>query len=231
MKKRSNKKTLGVVAIVVFVLALAGGGSYAIMRKNNASKKVATSTNDSMAGMDMSGMDMSKQMNSSVDALKSLKGDQFDAAFINAMAEHHAGAIEMAKYVVNDGKHQEIRTLGNNIQMDQQKEIDQMKTWAKQWGYSFVEPSDSAIQMMAMTMKGLSGDELDKQFITDMSSHHSGAIDMANLALTNAKHQEIKDFANRIITAQTKEMMDMNNWAMNWSYKLEENANNPHASQ
>ena len=83
---------------------------------------------------------------------------------------------------------------------------------------------------MSQTLIGKSGDDLDKQFITDMSIHHNGAIEMAQLALTNAKHQELKDFANRIIAAQTKEVGDMNMWASEWGYQLENNPNNPHES-
>jgi uncharacterized protein (DUF305 family) len=39
---------------------------------------------------------------------------------------------------------------------------------------------------------------------------------MANAALKNAKHQEIKDLANAIISAQTKEINQMKEWQTNW---------------
>ena len=64
----------------------------------------------------------------------------------------------------------------------------------------------------------LKGEDYDKMFIANMIAHHQGAVDMANLALTNAKHQEIKDMANAIITAQTKEISDMQSWQTAWGY-------------
>ncbi len=64
----------------------------------------------------------------------------------------------------------------------------------------------------------LKGDDYDKAFIEGMIVHHEGAVDMAELALTNAKRQEIKDMANDIIAAQNKEIRDMKNWQKQWGY-------------
>ena len=80
--------------------------------------------------------------------------------------------------------------------------------------------SDSSMSMSDMTtsLKGLTGDEFDNRFITEMITHHQGAIDMATLAKTQAKHQEIKDLANTIITAQTSEITQMQAWKKSWGY-------------
>jgi uncharacterized protein (DUF305 family) len=72
---------------------------------------------------------------------------------------------------------------------------------------------------MIAGLQGKTGDEFDKAFISEMIIHHEGAVDMAELALTNAKHQEIKDLANAIITAQNKEIADMKTWQRDWYNK------------
>lgn len=64
----------------------------------------------------------------------------------------------------------------------------------------------------------LKGEDYDRMFLANMIAHHQGAVDMANLALTSAKHQEIKDMANAIISAQTKEISDMQGWQTAWGY-------------
>jgi uncharacterized protein (DUF305 family) len=69
---------------------------------------------------------------------------------------------------------------------------------------------------MSTNLKNKSGDEFDRAFITEMIAHHQGAIDMANLALTNANHQEIKDMAKAIINAQSTEISQMKNWQQQW---------------
>ena len=76
----------------------------------------------------------------------------------------------------------------------------------------------SDMSMMSSSLKGLKGDEFDKRFISEMVTHHEGAVDMAELALTNAKHQEVKTMAQNIISAQTKEIDEMQTWQKDWHY-------------
>lgn len=69
---------------------------------------------------------------------------------------------------------------------------------------------------MNYELKGKTGDEFDKSFLIEMIVHHEGAVEMAKLALQNAKHQEIKDLAGAIINAQNKEIKDMKGWLKSW---------------
>lgn len=83
--------------------------------------------------------------------------------------------------------------------------------------------SVSMSQMMADMNAGLNGktgDDFDKAFMTEMIVHHEGAVEMAQLALKNAKHQEIKDLANAIISAQNTEISEMKGWLKSW-YNLD----------
>lgn len=64
----------------------------------------------------------------------------------------------------------------------------------------------------------LSGEEYDRMFLANMIAHHQGAIDMANMASTAAKHDEIKDLARDIVTAQTTEITNMTDWQKAWGY-------------
>lgn len=73
-----------------------------------------------------------------------------------------------------------------------------------------------AMQGMMAGLDGKTGDDFDKAFLSEMIMHHQGAVDMAQLALTNAKHQEIKDLAKNIIDAQNKEIADMKKWQGSW---------------
>jgi uncharacterized protein (DUF305 family) len=69
---------------------------------------------------------------------------------------------------------------------------------------------------MNAELKGKTGDAFDQAFLSEMIVHHQGAVEMAQLALTNAKHQEIKDLASAIITAQNKEIAEMKAWQKSW---------------
>jgi uncharacterized protein (DUF305 family) len=49
----------------------------------------------------------------------------------------------------------------------------------------------------------------DELFINAMVPHHQGAIDMANVALENAEHPEIKELAQNVISAQQAEIDEL----------------------
>lgn len=82
-------------------------------------------------------------------------------------------------------------------------------------GMQDMSMSEMMIHMNA-NLKDKTSDAFDQAFVEDMIVHHQGAIDMANLALTNAKHPEIKTLAQAIITAQTKEIEQMKVWYKAW---------------
>jgi hypothetical protein len=69
---------------------------------------------------------------------------------------------------------------------------------------------------MNAELQGKTGDDFDKAFLNEMIMHHEGAVGMAQAALTNAKHKEIKDLGNAIISAQNKEIGSMKNWLKSW---------------
>lgn len=68
--------------------------------------------------------------------LQGRSGDNFDAAFLTAMVEHHRGAIGMAKLAEGQAKHKAVKRLSREIISAQRKEIAQMKRWQHQWGYA-----------------------------------------------------------------------------------------------
>jgi uncharacterized protein (DUF305 family) len=77
---------------------------------------------------------------------------------------------------------------------------------------------DYSMSMMENSLKNKTGDDFDKEFLTQMIVHHEGAVGMAKQAEQSAKHDEIKQLAASIITAQEKEISDMKSWQKMWDY-------------
>ena len=75
-------------------------------------------------GMTMDGM---------VSTLISLRGDEFDKAFIEMMIEHHQGAIDMANLIPSRTDRPELRKLGVDIISAQSSEIEMMQSWLRDW--------------------------------------------------------------------------------------------------
>ncbi len=55
----------------------------------------------------------------------------------------------------------------------------------------------------------------EEMFASMMIPHHQQAVDMSNLALTNTTNPQVLDLAQRIKTAQEKEIIQMKTWATN----------------
>lgn len=58
--------------------------------------------------------------------------------------------------------------------------------------------------------------QADVEFAQGMIPHHEQAIEMADLALTNAESPDVKDLAERITAAQGPEIETMRGWLEDW---------------
>ena len=143
-----------------------------------------------------------------------------DVVFLEGMYPHHAQAVQMADMVAGHTDNADVVALAAAIKAAQQPEMDRMTTWLQQWGQPVPTPDMSGMhgmnhgagmmsadQMDALT--ALSGTEFDRQWLTMMIAHHEGAIDMANTELADGENPEARQMATDIVTAQQKEITDM----------------------
>lgn len=120
-------------------------------------------------------------------------------------------AVLTATNAVNSGNQGMMRMMGmrtDDLREEMMEERDEMHRGGM----------DMSMNEMSESLKGKTGDEFDKAFISAMVDHHQGAIDMANLAKLSASHEEIKKLADDIISAQTSEIEMMRQWQQNWGY-------------
>jgi uncharacterized protein (DUF305 family) len=83
-------------------------------------------------------------------------------------------------------------------------------------GMQNMSQMDHSMMGMMNELEDKSGKKLDKAFLEEMIVHHEGAVDMANLVLEKSDNKELKDFANNIIEAQSKEINQMEKWLDEW---------------
>jgi len=158
------------------------------------------------------------------------KMSNIDRHFIEQMIPHHEGAIDMAKLAQERSNRPEIKTLADNITKSQSEEIAKMKNWYRDWyGEEVSEDSNVGMGMgRGMMHGGMMGDtdiealkssqDFDKAFIEEMIPHHQMAVMMANMLLQGTNRPEMKQLAQDIIEAQTREIEDMRQWYTNWGY-------------
>jgi len=123
-------------------------------------------------------------------------------------------AILFTTNVVNSNNTQMMRMMGMRTQNFDQA----MNQGMNQMHEQMMGEDEMTMSGMVNELEGKTGDNFDKAFIEQMIPHHQGAIEMAKQAKTNAFHQEIKDMADDIISAQTKEINQMRQWQSSWGY-------------
>jgi uncharacterized protein (DUF305 family) len=143
----------------------------------------------------------------------------FDLRFIDSMIPHHEGAIAMAQQALEQAEQPEIKELAQQIITAQQAEIQQLQEWRTAW-YAEAPPGEGMTMDMGSGMSMMAVPEgeqpFDLRFIDSMIPHHEDAIMMAQEALMQAEHPEIKELAQEIIDAQEGEIQQLQEWRAAW---------------
>lgn len=135
-----------------------------------------------------------------------------DADFIMNMIPHHQEAVDTSKYMLGRTTDPEFKQFLQNIIDAQEKEIAMMKAWHKQW-YGKEYAPDNRYEKMMPALESIENDEDARtSYLHGMIMHHMGAIQMAAKVKSLTKRSEVIQFANQIIEAQNKEIVQMRNW-------------------
>lgn len=162
---------------------------------------VTASQAQNAPAMNMSEMNMSAQ-------LAELKGEAFEVAFMSMMVAHHRGAVEMSQWILDRTENPDLQAAARAIIAAQDPEITEMTGWLREWYGRSVD--EAMAQPMEQEMEAMIGamatGDADTAFLREMTLHHDSALDMAQLALTRATHDDLRALARDIIVAQAKEI-------------------------
>lgn len=152
-------------------------------------------------------------------------GRTYDLRWLDAMVQHHTGALRMSEFVFDIGQ-PGLGSLARQIWRDQAQEIKAMGQWRKSWypeaplypvalriggdpdRLTGLERMGS-VQIEAMRMSGTSPSRESRVtwFLEGMLMHHGGALVMAHDALRKSSNPTIQRLARRIIVAQRQEIL------------------------
>lgn len=162
-------------------------------------------------------------MGKSMGALEKASGKTFDIYWMSQMIAHHNIAVDMANFVLKNGKDAKVKKAAQDIVNVQSLEVKQMTGWLKSW-YN-AKPNVAQMKLMVTDMQPMvdasqgkmPGHDMamgnpDKNFLENMIPHHQSAVDMAKLALKKALRPELKTFAQGVIDVQSKEITQYQTW-------------------
>jgi len=154
-------------------------------------------------------------------------GSTYDLRWLDAMVQHHTGALRMSEVVFDIGQ-PGVGALGKSIWRDQAQEIKAMGQWRKAWYPEApvypvalkpgADPDSmqslqrmGAAQIQAMQMMGSAPTRENRVtwFLEGMIAHHGGALVMAHDALGKSTNPTIRRLARNIIVAQRREIIEL----------------------
>jgi uncharacterized protein (DUF305 family) len=145
-----------------------------------------------------------------------------EQGFLQGMVPHHTSAVEIAKVAKEEGESDFVRGLAEEITSSQTAEIEQMRRIHQRLFKAPLEPDmnghmplglsaeEAGMNHMdsATTLRGKK--PFDRAFVDEMVPHHQGAIRMAEAVLTKSQDSELRELAEEIVSAQEREIEEMN---------------------
>jgi uncharacterized protein (DUF305 family) len=154
-------------------------------------------------------------------------GRSYDLRWLDAMVQHHTGALRMSEYVFDIGV-PGVGALAKEIWRDQAQEIKAMGQWRKAWFpeaplypvalapggepdtmAGLVRMNEAQIAAMRMMTSTPNRDNRVPWFLEGMLQHHGGALQMAHDALAKSRNPDLRRLAAAIIVAQRREIIQL----------------------
>jgi len=140
--------------------------------------------------------------------------NQADVTFVQGMIPHHRQAVTMSKLVAGREAGPGVTDLAARIEKAQGPEVTTMTGWLKAWhedaptrmGGSSMPGMMSASEMRSLD--AAKGKTLDRLYLTQMTAHHRGAIQMARTE-ADGQNQDARDLAEKIEKEQAAEIKEM----------------------
>ncbi|QMU30916.1 DUF305 domain-containing protein [Adhaeribacter radiodurans] len=144
-----------------------------------------------------------------------------DIDFAAMMLEHHKGAVEMSKVVVDKGSNAELKAFAQKVIDDQNKEIGLMHDFISKVEKTASSNSEEFQKALTHSMMAMMNDntiiynDIDKDFAAQMIPHHQSAVDMAKAYLEYGHEKSLTTLCENIISSQAKEIDWLKQWLKN----------------
>ena len=145
-----------------------------------------------------------------------------DVKFMQGMIGHHAQAVEMVAMIPSRSQSEDMKKLGQRIDVSQADEINMMRTWLTARGQKV--PDEHAHHLPGGMMPGMltpeemarlaaaKGTEFDRLFLEGMIKHHIGALTMVDELFASPRagqESDINAFAADVDADQRMEIERM----------------------
>ncbi|WP_114946016.1 DUF305 domain-containing protein [Microvirga calopogonii] len=139
----------------------------------------------------------------------------FDQSYMRRMVGHHAQGVELAQLAIEKAQDPYLKNLAHLMAADQKGEIAVFRQWWRSWfdgDLAPVSPEEHATMPGMLSpdqmeqLRGRNSTDFDPLFIGLMTTHHQGAILMADEAMREAGDLRLRLMAHATRHAQRGEI-------------------------
>lgn len=132
--------------------------------------------------------------------------------FITMMIPHHQEAVDSSQSILDKVENPELKTFLEGVISQQSQEIQQLKTWYKDW-YGTDYTDTKMYKPMMSDYSKIPAPQIEQTYIKEMIAHHLGAVQMANDVLNIVGiRMETTEFAQGVIDVQSTEISLLQSW-------------------
>lgn len=197
------KKLFATAAMTALGLALAGCGTSEDAAQNDL-EVAGNDTNAVMADANNPFADAEMQMNGKMMAAV---GSDVGDTWARKMIEHHQGAIDMSRIVLEQNPPADVATMAREGMAKQQKEIEDLRKLLKDGSPNAqsAELYRPAMMDMHQKMQAASGANPSETFMRKMLEHHRGGVTLSDAALQNGVSGSLRAQVQKTRDDQQKE--------------------------
>jgi len=228
MTRQTLWRPFAAALLIVAALVALRGSAPAVARQEATPTTYSCDDASPMPGTPMAGMEGMEGMGTPM-AEADASAMEIDMAYIDMMIPHHESIVALSQAALPRLTDERLRTIAQAIIDAQTAEVAELRGLRDEfYGSPDPEPLDDAAMMrltpdMAMPMGEMMGQmdaatqvtsfcsasDPDLAFIDLVIPHHESAIAASETALDQATHHRIRDFAERVIGDQQREIEEL----------------------
>jgi uncharacterized protein (DUF305 family) len=140
-----------------------------------------------------------------------MSDNSYDVHFIDSTLEHHTGVIAMAEQALKESQTVALKDMAQQTMTATQKEIDWLKAY-RTTNHPNAPQMKDEMDMGSMGINTDASKSFDRRYAEAMISHHQGSIEMAKEALTKVGHDELKQFAQAMLSVEEAEVAQLQSY-------------------
>ncbi len=142
-------------------------------------------------------------------AVATPSGMPADQEFLRMMADHHKGLILMAHETMERKDKLGSATDAKKLDQEQDADLDRIASALKGMNDNYTPKAGAEAERMTASLMKLSGTEFDHAFWQNTIDHHRQGVQMIDKYLPNLTHPDVKTLAQRMRSAQVREIAEM----------------------